>query len=118
MRVVMLDVLGQDRRKVTASEDERPVKTLAPDGAHHTLADGVRPRCPDRGLYDPGALRGEDGVEGGGELGVAVADEELDRVRLVGELQREVAGLLGHPRGPWVPRTLSAQLQAAGGTRR
>ena len=77
----MLDVLGRDRRKVTASEDERPIKTLAPDGAHHTLADGVRPRCPDRALYDPGALRGEDGAEGVGELGVAIADEELDGMK-------------------------------------
>ena len=42
-------------------------------------ADGVRPRRPDRGLDDPDALGGEDGVEGRGELGVSVTDEELDR---------------------------------------
>jgi hypothetical protein len=30
-------------------------------------------------------------------LGVAIADEELDSVGLVGAVNREVAGLLGHP---------------------
>ena len=49
------------------------------------------------GLDGPGALCGEDGVEGSGELGVAIADEEPDRVCFVGEVHREVAGLLGHP---------------------
>jgi len=34
-----------------------------------------------------------------GERGVAVADEELDRARRLGELHREVPGLLGHPVG-------------------
>ena len=48
-------------------------------GADHALADGVRPRCPDRALDDPGALYGEDGVEGSRELGAAIADEELRR---------------------------------------
>ena len=51
------------------------------------------------GLDDPGALGGEDGVEGDGELGVPIADEELDRICLLGELHRHVAGLLGHPAG-------------------
>ena len=58
---------------------------------------GVRPGCPDRGLDDPDAVGSKDGVEGGCELGVAVTDKELDGVRLVGELHREVASLLGHP---------------------
>jgi hypothetical protein len=45
---------------------------------------------------------GKDGVEGGGELGVAITDEELRRARLVGELHGEVASLLGHPFGNWL----------------
>ena len=49
-------------------------------------------------------LVGEDGVEGGGELGVAVAAEELDGVRLGGEFYRDVAGLLGAPAGDRVRR--------------
>ena len=93
----MLDVLGKDCFEVPAPEDEHPVEALAPDGADHALADGVGPRSLDRGSDDHDALGGEEGVEGGGELGVAIADEELDRVRPVGELHREVPGLLGDP---------------------
>ena len=43
----MLDVPGKDCFEVTPSEDEDPVEALAPDGAHHTLADCVRPRGVD-----------------------------------------------------------------------
>ena len=56
------------------------------------------------GLDYPRILGGEDGVEGGGELCVAIADEELDRARALGEVHRQVAGLLGHPVGDWVSR--------------
>ena len=43
VRVVMLDVLGEDRFEVSGPEDEHPVEALAPDGADHALADGVGP---------------------------------------------------------------------------
>jgi hypothetical protein len=99
MRAVVLDVLDKDCFEVTAAEDEHPVEALAPDGALHTLADCVRPRGLDGGLDDPGALGGEGGVEGGGEFGIPISDEELDSVRLLGELHRRVAGLLVHPAG-------------------
>jgi hypothetical protein len=38
---------------------------------------------------------GEHGVEGGGELGGAVADQEAELGGLVAEVHQEVAGLLG-----------------------
>jgi hypothetical protein len=40
---------------------------------------------------------GEDGVECGGEVRAAVADHELDPVRLLAEVHEEVTGLLGGP---------------------
>ena len=40
---------------------------------------------------------GEDGVEGGGELGVAIADKEPEAAAGVVEIHDEVAGLLGQP---------------------
>ena len=40
---------------------------------------------------------GEDGVEGGGELGVAVADQEPEASTGVVEVHEQVAGLLGEP---------------------
>jgi len=39
----------------------------------------------DWGLDDPDAVGGEDGVEGGPELGVAVADQERERHRPLGD---------------------------------
>jgi len=98
----MLDALGKDCFEVAAAEDERPVEAFAPDGVDCALTDGVGPGCSPGGHDDPGALGSEEGVEGGGELGAAIADEELDLPRLLGELHREVAGLLGDPAGDWV----------------
>ena len=49
------------------------------------------------GLDYRDALGGEHRVEGGGVLGVAVADEEPELVGVLGEIRGEVAGLLGHP---------------------
>ena len=43
VRVVVRDVLGEYGVEMAASEDEHPVEALAPDGADHALADGVRP---------------------------------------------------------------------------
>ena len=42
---------------------------------------------------------GEDGVEGGGELAVPVADQEPEPVGAIAEIHQQVAGLLGDP-GP------------------
>ena len=50
-----------------------------------------------RMIADVGA--GEDGVEGGGELAVPVADQEPEPVGAVAEVHQQVAGLLGDP-GP------------------
>jgi hypothetical protein len=52
---------------------------------------------PAPGLDDPRPGRGENGVEGGSELGVPVSDEELESVRMIVEVHQQVAGLLGHP---------------------
>ena len=75
--VVVLDVLAEDGFEVASSEDEHAVEALAPDGAHDALADGVCPRRPDRRLDGPDSIRGEDGVEGRRELGVAVCAHQL-----------------------------------------
>ena len=48
--------------------------------------------APDWGA-DVGA--GEHGVEGGGELAVPVADQELESVGAFAEVDEQVAGLLG-----------------------
>jgi hypothetical protein len=50
-----------------------------------------------RCLDDPDAGRGEHCVEGGGELGVAVADEEPEEPTGILEIHGQVAGLMGQP---------------------
>jgi len=83
-----------------------------PDSAHDALADRVGTWCPDGGLNDPCALDNEDGTEGSGELRVAIADEELERACLVGEMHGDVVGLLGHPVGYRVMRDASDPYEA------
>jgi hypothetical protein len=80
---------------VTAVEDQQPVETLATDGANEALRDRVRSRRPHRSFDDPDAFAAEDFVEGAAVLAVAVADQESEA--LLGELEAEVARLLGDP---------------------
>jgi hypothetical protein len=71
-------------------------------GANPPFRGRIRPRRLDRSLDDPdvGALKYR--VECGGELGVAVADEELDRLGMPVEIHQEVSCLLGDPCRSWV----------------
>lgn len=63
--------------------------------AIHLSAVAFRPRRPDRRLDDPHTGRGEHGVEGGGESGIPVPDQELEAIRLAFEVYQQVPGLLG-----------------------
>jgi hypothetical protein len=53
----------------------------------------------DRGAQDPGASDLEDGVERGGEVRSAIADQELNALEPFIEAEGEVAGLLQGPLG-------------------
>jgi len=64
----------------------------------------VRSRSPRRDLDWRHALAGEDRVEGAGELGVAVPDQEPERAGPVTEVHEQVASLLGGPRAVRVSR--------------
>jgi hypothetical protein len=70
-----------------------------------------RPDVTAHGL-DPGI--GEDRVGGGGEVRAAVADHELDLVRLLAEFHDQVAGLLGGRCPGWLRRD-SEDADAPGG---
>jgi hypothetical protein len=74
---------------------EDAVEELAADAADEAFGDGVGPRCPHGCLDDADVDGGEHGVEGGGELGVAVPDEEPEPPAGVVEVHEQVAGLLG-----------------------
>src|SRR6478735_7998863 len=95
--VVVLDVLAQYDVEVAWSGDQEVVEAFPAQGADEAFRDGVRAGCPDWGADDAEVGAGEDGVEGGGELAVPVADQEPDPVGAFAEVHQQVAGLLGGP---------------------
>ena len=107
--VVVREVLGEDMLEIAPTEDENSVEALPADAAHEPLGDRVRSRGPDRRPDDPDALGAEHVVEAGGELRVSIADEELDYSGALGEVQAQVAGLLGDPEGGKAQDPLSEQ---------
>src|SRR5258708_10315891 len=95
--IVVGRVLAQDPPQMALIPDQVAVQELAaasPDPAFGDRVHAGRPDVAQDGL-DPGI--GEDGVEGGGEVGAAVADHESDSVCLLVQVHEEVAGLLGGP---------------------
>ena len=96
MLVVMPDVIAKDCFEVVATENERPVEALFPDGPYPPLGIRVRPWCPDRCLDHLDTFGGEHLVETGGELRVAIPDQEPERPSVLGEIACEVAGNLGN----------------------
>ena len=74
MSVVVLDVLPKHLRQVARSGDQQVVEAFATQGADEAFGDCVRARCLDWGAEDGDVGAGEHGVEGGSELGIAVAD--------------------------------------------
>jgi hypothetical protein len=78
---------------VAAVEDQQPVEALAADGSDEALGDGVCLRRPHRRLDDPDAAAAEHLVEDAAVLAVAVADQQAST--LAGELEAEIARLLG-----------------------
>src|SRR6185503_3904003 len=93
----MLCVLAQYRGEVSGSGDEEVVEAFPAQGADEAFRDRVRARRPYRGADDADVGAGEDGVEGGGELAVPVADQEPKPVGAVAEIHEQVASLLGDP---------------------
>jgi hypothetical protein len=93
--VVVVLVLVEHGGGVPRVDDQDAVEELAPDAPDEAFGDGVGPRRPDRCLDDADVDGGEDGVERGGEFGVAVPDEKPKTRSGVVEVHAEVAGLLG-----------------------
>src|SRR2546426_1174139 len=93
--VVMPDIGAEHTLKMSPSSDEHPVQALRPNRPHPSFGEGVRVRSPDRGGDDPHPFCSEHLVERPGELGVTVADQELNIPETT--FDGEVAGPLGHP---------------------
>jgi hypothetical protein len=76
MAVVVRGVLVQDRAQVPWPGDQHPVGDLGTGCSHQALGISIRSERPRRGLHHSYALAGQDIVERGRELRVAVPDEE------------------------------------------
>jgi hypothetical protein len=100
--VVMADVLSKDSLEVVMAEDEHPIEAFGPDGSHPALRVGVGSRRTNRGLSHTDAFGKEHLVEAGRELGVPIADQELDGASPISQIAKEVAGHLGDPRTDWM----------------
>jgi len=94
-RVVVHLVFGQDGTQVCLVDNQHAVQELAAQGADEPFADRVHPRSLDGGARDRGAGGFEDGVERGGEVGTAVADQESDVLEPRVEVHGQVAGSSG-----------------------
>jgi hypothetical protein len=86
LAVVVVDVGTKCPLQLPFAEDQQPVQTLLTDRAHPTLGVRVCVGRPDRCLDHPDALGAKDLIEGRGELGVPVVDQEADRVVTVIQL--------------------------------
>src|ERR1019366_8492232 len=95
MLVVMPNVVAKDGFEVVATENEHPVEALFTNGPYPPLRDRVRTRRSDGRLDHLDTFGGEHVVEAGGELRVAVSDQEPERPSVLGEIACEVAGNLG-----------------------
>src|SRR6266536_3879005 len=95
LAVVVLDIDAQDSFELAATDDQEVVEALRADGADETLGVGVRLRRSDRRLDHADVFAAEHFMERGGELAVAVVDQEAHPLEQAGEA--EVARLLEHP---------------------
>jgi hypothetical protein len=95
MLVVMPDVVAKDCFEMMTAENERPVEALFPYGPHPLFRDRVRAGRSDGRPDHLDTFGDEHLVEAGGELGVAISDQEPERPSVLGEISREVAGNLG-----------------------
>jgi len=102
MPVVVIFVLGQDTSQVRQIPDKSPIQDLPSAGADPSFHDRVRARCPHRSLDGPDADALEHRVEGGSELGVAIAEEELDRLGTPVKVHQKIPRLLGDPCCGWM----------------
>jgi len=105
LAVVVVEVDAKDALQVSAVEDQQPIETLGTHGSDEALGDCVRSRRPHRCLHNADAFAAEHFIEGQAVFAVAVTNQEPNA--LVGEVEAEVACLLGGPRAGGIGRAAS-----------
>ncbi len=89
--IVVLHVLPKYSLEMTMAEDEDPVEAFSPNRPHPTFGEGIGSRRSDRRFDDSDTLGAEYLVEGGGELGVAIPNQEPDGSTEAREVAHQVA---------------------------
>jgi hypothetical protein len=102
VRVVVGDVFVQYAFEVAAGDDQDSVETFALDAADPALGMCFRLRCGDRRADHRDSFRAREGVEGFGQLDVAIADQDLRTLPLGAQRGEAGACLLRHPGAVWV----------------
>ena len=100
VRAVVIEVahvLVNNSVGVSVVVDQQPVGALGADTADEPFRIAVCPWRARRDLDHLDVVGGEDGIEGIGELGVPITDQETERADLVAQVHQQIAGSLGRP---------------------
>src|SRR6185312_11551181 len=100
VRAVVVEVAHvsvKDSLGVSLVVDQQSVGAFGADAANEAFRVGVRPGGARRDLGHGDAFGGEDGITGGGEFAVPVADQKAEGADAVTEVYQQVAGGLGGP---------------------
>jgi len=95
--VVVVQELLDHCLQMVRAEDQEVVEQLVAAGGHEPLRDRVRARRAEWQAHNLRAFGPEDLIEVGGELGVAVAKEELGLQGTILEFPGQVPSLLSDP---------------------
>ncbi len=93
----MADVPVEDSKGMLLVVDQQPVSALFADAANKPFGITVGLWGTGRDLDHIEAFGGEHGIEGGGERGVPVEDQEAKRGDPLAEVHQQVTGGLGSP---------------------
>jgi hypothetical protein len=95
--VGVVNILSQDAAKMSLPKDQHPVEAFLAHGANPAFGKGMRVQRLNRRADDADRLRFEHGIEGSGELHVAVVDKEVHRQAAIPDVPTQVTRLLGYP---------------------
>ena len=102
--VVVVHVSAERVLQVAMGEDQQVIEALGTHRLHPAFGKCIRTRRPDRCADGPDAIGSGHFVEAGGELGIAVPDQETDSAFRLLQIPDEVPGHLGHPLPVWIRR--------------
>jgi len=107
---------NEHMKKATLADDQQAIQTFAACAADEAFHDGVRRRCLVRGMHHPDTRACQELIEGVGELGTAIVDEEAHALMPIVGIRQQVSRLLADPGAGRVGRNRDV-LNAARGKR-